>query len=102
MIALFAQYGAMVIAAIVALLSVWYAGKTKGEANAKVKAAEQRTIDQEQLKVDEIQKAEAATQAEVKAIGNAHEQVTDVNAMSDADVLNELRRDYSEDRSSNR
>jgi len=101
MMAKIRQYGAIALAALTALFSVWYAGKTKGEANAKVKAAEQRTVDQEELKVNEIQKAEAAAQAEVKAIGNAHEQSNEVTSMSDADVLSELRRDWT-DRSSNR
>lgn len=94
--AILAKYGIMAVMAVISMLSIWYAGKTKGEANAKVKAAEQRTADQEELKVSEIQKTEAAAAAEVKAVGNANEQVVEVNAMSDADVINELHRDWSD------
>lgn len=96
MMALIAQYGAVALAAITALLSVWYAGKTKGEANAKVKAAEQRTEDQEAIKVQEIQKTKAAAQAEVETVSKANEALSDVNSMSDDAVLAELRRDYTQ------
>lgn len=95
--ALLAQYGALVLAAIATMFSVWYAGKTKGEANANNKAAEQRAIDKTELQVNQIQKAETEAKAEVKAIGNAHNEAIEVSAMSDADVLSELRRDYTRD-----
>jgi len=95
--ALLAQYGTMALAALVALFSVWYAGKTKGEANANNKASEQRAADETKLQVNQIQKAETEAKAEVKAIGKAHDEAVEVSAMSDADVLNELHRDYTRD-----
>jgi len=67
------------------------------QAKEKVKAAEQRTADQEEAKVAELKRMETQTQAEVKSVGAAHESSTEVNRMSDADVLSELRRDYSKD-----
>lgn len=97
MTALIVKYGAMLIAGLVALLSVWYAGKTKGSSVEKVKASEQKASDQEALKVAEINRTKAETQTEVKTIGAAHEATTEVNAMSDAAVFDELRRDYTKD-----
>lgn len=97
MMALLSQYLSPFLAAIVALFSVWFAAKTKGKADERVKAAEQRSADQEQMKVQELERMKAQTETEVKTVGAANEAVSEVNAMSDADVLNELRRDYSKD-----
>ena len=95
--ALLAQYATMALAAFVALFSVWYAGKTKGEANANNKASEQRAADETKLQVNQIQKVEAEAKAEVETIRNAHNEAVKVSAMSDTDVLSELRRDYTRD-----
>lgn len=97
MMALIGQYVFPVVAAIVALFSVWFAAKTKGKADERVKAAEQRSADQEQMKVQELERMKAQTETEVKTVGAANEAVTEVNSMPDADVLNELHRDYSKD-----
>lgn len=97
MMSLVGQYVIPFLAAIIAAFSIWFAAKTKGEANEKVKAADQRTTDQEAAKVNELKRIEIQTQAEVKSVGVAHESSTEVNAMSDADVLSELHRDYSKE-----
>lgn len=97
MTALISQYVLPFLAAIVAGFSLWFAAKTKGEANEKVKAAEQRSKDQEEMKVQELERMKAQTETEVKTVGAANEAVTEVNSMSDADVLSELHRDYTKD-----
>lgn len=81
--------------AIIALIAVWFSAKQSGKAEASVAAAEQRTADTEALAVDEIQKAQAASATEVQSVANANEAINEVNSMSDADVLRELRDNYS-------
>lgn len=81
--------------AVVALFAVWFSAKKSGAAEAAVAAAEQRTADNEALAVDTIQKAQAATKTEVDTVANANEAINEVNAMSDADVMRELRESYA-------
>ena len=81
--------------AVVALFAVWFSAKKSGKAEANVAAAEQRTADNEALAVDTIQKAQAASKKEVDTVANANEAINEVNAMSDADVMRELRESYS-------
>lgn len=81
--------------AIVALLAVWFGAKKSGKAEADVAAAAQRTAEHEALAVNEIQKAQAASKTKVQSVTNANEAISDVNSMSDADVMRELRDNYS-------
>jgi len=81
--------------AVVALFAVWFSAKKSGKAEANVAAAEQRTAEHEALAVDQIQKAQTASKTEIQSVSNANEAINEVNAMSDADVMRELRNEYS-------
>lgn len=79
------------LAVVGGLCAAWFAGKTKGAAKAEVKAAEQRTKDNEEVAAILVQQNKAASDSEVEAVVKANEQVEDVNAMSDDAVMRELR-----------
>lgn len=80
--------------AIFATVGMYFSGKRIGKAEADVKAEQQRTADSEALAVDEVKKAQAAADQQVKTVANANETNNDINRMSDADVLRELHADY--------
>lgn len=76
---------------IAAVLVAWITGNIKGNASEKVKAAEQRTVDNEAIAAETVSKNQSAIAEQNKAVVEANEIDETVSSMSDADVLNELR-----------
>lgn len=75
--------------------SLYYAGKIKGKTAAEVKAVEKQTKEAEAAAIRQITKTNTQANARVDAMEKANAQTSDVNAMSDTAVADELRRDYS-------
>lgn len=78
------------LAIVGGLFAAWFAGKAKGNATAKVEAAEQRTEDNNAIAAETIKKNQKAIAEQNEATVQANEIDEAVSRMSDADVLNEL------------
>lgn len=80
---------------VFAIVGVAYAAHTKGKASAQVEAIEQRAKDAEALAVRTIEQSNAAVEKQAAIVRSTSEITEDVNAMSDADAISELHREWS-------
>lgn len=86
--------GAIVLAVFGVLSAIgaaWFAGKSKGSANEKVKAAEQRSKDNDEAAAEVVKDNQAAVEHQIKVVIESNEEEDAVRRLSDDDLFNELR-----------
>lgn len=93
----FGKWVSIIGAMLVALASIFFAGRKSGKTKAGVEAADQRANDREAIAVRQINEQREASKREVETVKEANNVSKQNDSVSDADVDKRLRDEWQRD-----